>query len=276
MGTGNRVLAHIAGDYTLYFSPESVRTRETSDGILDESVIANLNARLLIYDIPEASDFPNPSGVLRRVAVRINLSCWVIPEHLIPYELLGRMAEAGASWHTVKFDSTEGKKLVTMAVNSLRQELADAVRRSETARDGAERQLGESTESRERAEARYLRRAEGIAERYNGLAADLVAAARVFGISATALQLDAATTAVDAISAGMHERARQYLRANQTLQAAGMGTFTPDCPAGILADVLADVGFEGQALQLQEAFAGAAGSGVPAGDDETFSLVDGK
>src|SRR5205085_1363658 len=84
-------------------------------------------ACLLIYDIPTGSRIPNPSPRLWRVAVRINLSCWLVLEENIPYALLNGMSERGASWHVVKFAGDEAGKLLGMATEALRKEVADAV-----------------------------------------------------------------------------------------------------------------------------------------------------
>ncbi|HJZ56144.1 MAG TPA: hypothetical protein VKE74_14345, partial [Gemmataceae bacterium] len=80
----------------------------------------NLRACLLIYDIPEHSTVANPSGRLRRTAVRVNLFCWVIREGDIPYALLNTMATGGATWHVVKFDAGEAGKLIGMATEALK------------------------------------------------------------------------------------------------------------------------------------------------------------
>src|SRR5262249_2769872 len=90
----------------------------------------NLQACLLIYDIPENSAVANPSPRLRRMAVRVNLSCWVIREGDIPYALLNTMAEGGATWHVVQFDATEAGKLIGMATEALKRDLREALRRA--------------------------------------------------------------------------------------------------------------------------------------------------
>src|SRR5438552_1177899 len=83
---------------------------------------SDLRACLLIYDIPERSAVANPSRFLRRLAVRVNLSCWVIPEGDVPYARLNEMATGGATWHVVRFDAAEAGKLVAMAAAAIRRE----------------------------------------------------------------------------------------------------------------------------------------------------------
>src|SRR5438105_3584365 len=56
-----------------------------------------LSACLLVYDIPTAARVPNPSPRLRRLGVRINLSCRVVREGDVPYALLNSMREGGVS-----------------------------------------------------------------------------------------------------------------------------------------------------------------------------------
>jgi hypothetical protein len=45
----------------------------------------------LVYDIPQASRFPNPSNRLRWFAFRVNLSCWTMHARRFPYALIDSM-----------------------------------------------------------------------------------------------------------------------------------------------------------------------------------------
>lgn len=279
------ILSYDHNGFRLFFLPDQTRTRDGfAAGDIDEAVAANLKARLLIYDIPEGAELDgrpvlNPSGFLRRIGVRVNLSCWVIPEGDIPYNLLNNLRQAGATWHVVRFAPEEGRKLIEMAVESLRREVSEAIRRSEAARAGAEDQLAQERDMTDpsevaKAESRFLRRAEGIQDRYETLTAELTAGATKFGINPRTLNLNAANAAVQAIKAGMEIRAEAFAaaakaaKANGTQTGAILGQMAQQdaVPAYVLADHLRDNGQDAEADKVQAAFADGEGDG-------TFSLI---
>lgn len=102
-----------------------------------------MNASMLVYDIPVVrrtassgrtflvTTFPNPSVRLRRAAVRVNLSTWIVPEGKEPWHLLDEMTKANVRWHLVKFDGSEAEKLADIARDVLRREVENAERRCE-------------------------------------------------------------------------------------------------------------------------------------------------
>ena len=80
---------------------------------------------LLVYDIPEASGLSNPSGLMRRFAVRINLSCWVLPLKNLPLLPVREWVEKGASVEVVEFDEGEREKVVALARRALQREVEE-------------------------------------------------------------------------------------------------------------------------------------------------------
>ena len=211
---------------------------------------SDLRASLLIYDIPERSGVANPSGFLRRMAVRVNLSCWVIPEGDIPYHRLHAMATGGATWHVVRFDAAEAWKLVGMAAAAIRRELRDALRRARRAagRAAAAVEAGESDPGR------YDERARSTVRRLRRLLSDLTAAAGRFGIAAEGLPLLAAARGIDALQAAMKARARLYAEAAEAVRRLGDEAMARAAeadlvPAGVLADDIDDRGGDTSALR---------------------------
>lgn len=79
---------------------------------------------LLVYDIPQRLKFPNPSCKLRRVGTRINLSCWLIPEQYVPYDLLDVFLSKGIAHSLVRFDENEAEKIRELARQGIGAELA--------------------------------------------------------------------------------------------------------------------------------------------------------
>lgn len=263
--TGQIVRTVTQDGVAVFFQPGQVNYRQ-----VDEPGDNNLNACMLLYDIPDQADIANPSPVLRRLGLRVNLSCWVIPESDLPYGLLHSMAVAGATWHAVRFDRSEAQKLVAMGVQSLKRELADQVARARRSEIRASAAMDGSTESTERAEARYQREIAAVTKRYNELAADLATAAARFGIAQEAYGLVDATLAMAGIRMGMEERARTFVQARARLAETGMA-FPETTPAGILADAAEEAGLDGTA-ELRAGFAGVAGSGIMATDDAQIDI----
>jgi hypothetical protein len=212
----------------------------------------------LIYDIPEKSRVPNPSRRLRPIAVRVNLSCWVVREGDIPYALLHEMARGGATWHVVRFDASEGAKLVGMAVEAIKRDIRDAMRRANRSADAAAQKLDPAAEDPTEVKRRYAERARPVVRRLLRLLADVRKAAERFGIEPESVSLADAHAAVSALQAGMLARARAYGEAVEQARmlgdAAMAGAAAADLvPAGILADDIDDRG--GDAGALREAFA---------------------
>lgn len=170
----------------------------------------HLQACLLIYDIPERSSVPNPSARLRSVAVRVNLSCWVIREGDIPYALLNEMALGGATWHVVRFDASEGVKLVGMAVEAIERDIRDAMRRANKSADTAGNKLDQPSDNPSEAKRLYATRRRPIIRRLNRLLVDVQQAAERFGIDSAAISLADAHAGVSALQAGMLARAKAY------------------------------------------------------------------
>lgn len=264
--------------FQVFHLDEQVRTRDVpEDTQIDWDKVGKMRACLLIYDIPERAEINNPSGALRRVGIRANLSCWIIPEDAIPYGLLNTLTEAGASWHTVPFAPEAGKALITIAIQSMKKELQDSINRARRSQAQAATQYEESGES-EKAREYYVRRAEGITARVNELIEDFRQAAARFGIRGDALNLDEAASTVNLIGVAMHERASNFARAaeiartqgSSTSQAilAGIEATGDNSPVvmGALADSLQDDGCDTEAEALRNAF-------IPQTDEDTFSLV---
>lgn len=261
------VVTYRAEGMVIFFLPSLIETGTAAVApdtapIPEPLAPADLRACLLIYDIPERVEFPNPSDRLRRLGVRVNLSCWCVPEIDVPYTLLHEMTKAGATWHVVRFDANEAPKLVRMCLGAIRKEIADAVVRSKQAAARATVQMDDSDNTPEKVEERYLIRARAIAERYTELVTDLTAAARRFGISEAALQTQDADSAIAGISAGMHARARIYLTKVRLVKQQTGAVFVENCPAGMLADFMDDHGMAADASELRRAFADVAGSWV--------------
>lgn len=88
-----------------------------------------MRAVFFSYDIPDSCRYPNPSPKLSRVGARVNLSVWIIPEHLVPRELVADFERERIKYQMVRFDESESGKILTLARESL-QARAEQIRRS--------------------------------------------------------------------------------------------------------------------------------------------------
>lgn len=217
-----------------------------------------MNASLLVYDIPDASGVANPSGRLRRLGVRVNLSAWVIPTSDIPYAFLHRLAARGVTWHAVKFDASEGDKLIELATSAIKLELQRGIASARRSAADAAAEL-ETADEPAAAELRFNRQTRAIVARVNKLIKDMRECAGRFGVDIGERALTA-ETAVVRIKAGMHERARIYAEAAGLIRKATGNPNDPmaaaidadRAPHYAAADYLADHG--GDSSPLQEAF----------------------
>lgn len=218
---------------------------------------------MLFYDIPDRAEIANPSGRLYGRAVRLNLSCWVMPEGNIPYNLVNELNEAGASAYVMPCDPRAAKTLAAAMTDALRREIADAIRRAERSRADAERKLAaENGLSAEEREERLRERADSVVERMGDLLANLEAAAAMFGLPTGALGMTAATRVATTVRDAMHARAAIYAESVKRLRAAGgvtgaalaVAAARDMVPAGVLADGLRDAGETAAADALAAAF----------------------
>lgn len=83
-----------------------------------------MNHYLIVYDIPATCRVKNPSDQFRGHGVRINYSCWIVPEGRVAMLPLDQMQQGGAKVQVVRFDSSETDTLLRMAKTALFDEAA--------------------------------------------------------------------------------------------------------------------------------------------------------
>lgn len=201
---------------------------------------ADLQPCLLVYDVPTRLKIANPSGRLRRLAFRINLSCWVIRRTSIPYAYLNRIANQGVKWRVVSFDAGEAANLVSMAIENIKSEIREAVRRAKKADQRAEDARGNN----EIGDEDHAKAARTNVKRLKKTLQDLRHAASQFGIHESSIGYADAVASVAAIDAGMKAKCAAY--ANLATHARKLRTAEGNAiadaverdliPAGIAAD----------------------------------------
>jgi hypothetical protein len=229
---------------------------------------------LLQYDIPERrgeARVRNPSGTLRRLAVRTSYSVWVVPQDRVPWGLLDGWTHAGVRWHLVPFAAEASEQILALATETLRSQIAaiqasaDKSLQDAGAKLDGDEAAAHGPASTEAAHNLYQRRARRICRRAERLLADAEAAARCFGMPVDELPLGAARAAIRGLQVAAQQRAALYAAmAHQvvgTMLEAAAGA--SDVPPEVLADFIEENGL-GDMTGVREAFAPSA----PAAEDQ--------
>lgn len=74
-----------------------------------------MSSVLCVYDIPQALKIPNPSASFRRFGFRVNLSCWVFPQALVPTDGIESLRAQGATVHVIEFAEKDQDKILDLA-----------------------------------------------------------------------------------------------------------------------------------------------------------------
>lgn len=83
-----------------------------------------MKACLLYYDIPTGSKIYNPSDLLWRLGVRVNLSVWIIPEANVVRVPTSEWRSRGAKVELVRFDENDSDTIIRLAHEALEREAA--------------------------------------------------------------------------------------------------------------------------------------------------------
>lgn len=124
-----------------------------------------MNSVMAAYDIPQSLKITNPSCILRRFGIRVNLSCWIFPNGKVPTDVLDRLRCDGATVHLIEFAEQSQEKILDLARSELRRH-ANAVVKYVNDRTGEmkQRQTAMSLASDE-AKGKFYRKWRGIVGR---------------------------------------------------------------------------------------------------------------
>jgi hypothetical protein len=223
---------------------------------------SKLEVTLFWYDIPKVRGrdiFPNPSNILRRIGVRTNGSDWAIPTHLLPYNLINEMIQAGCNCHMMEFATDTAKRLanlLSIVSDSLDKQVKDSVNSVQAIADDAANQ-DESVDSPDKAASAYRTRVNGAIRRATVYLGDYMQAAKNFGVN---LRLDTAISQVKILQTVAAARARVYAEATKEMamisKLDGMyrAAQTDRVPPAQMADYLADHGKDEMSQKVMDAF----------------------
>lgn len=217
-----------------------------------------MKTSLLLYDIPESSEFDNPSNLLRRVALRINKSCWVVDQDRTPWNLLNEMTTANVVWHLFEFAEAATENIMKVAADMLRKDLADMAKRENEALIRADAQLAEALadttagdKTWEAARKKHATHRESTLKRTEKVVADLEKAAEMFGLDVGSFDFNRAINRVNGIRSLQGARAASYAEMTEMAKGTSLEVAAKDgdVPEGILRDFLTDQGKDVSAAQ---------------------------
>ncbi len=212
-----------------------------------------MKTSLLMYDVPTSSEMNNPSNLLRRVALRINLSVWVVDSDRTPWTLLNEMTTAGVTWHLFPFAEEATENVLKVAADMLRKDLADISKRENEALVRADAQLAEALADNtagdktwDAARNKHARHRESTLKRTEKVVRDLETAAEMFGLDVGSFDFRKAHDRVKGIRSLNGARAASYAELAEAAKgtAMEMAAKAGDVPAGILQDYLEDQGVD--------------------------------
>jgi hypothetical protein len=191
-----------------------------------------VSIHLLQYDIPEERVtgrsgrtysrpvMNNPSARLWRAgAVRLTLSCWLIHDGAIPASLVNDFRRFGVRYETAPFDPSAGEALATMALNSIRREVAEYLQRARETAASESARLDDVEAGQEAAtHKRYRSRMAAVTRRVREAISRVRTAAERFGISDDQLSIPDSLNSLSAIKIGMERRAEVYAKAHRLIE----------------------------------------------------------
>lgn len=209
-----------------------------------------MSAHLLVYDIPQNRDVPNPSARLRPIAFRINLSCWVIMRADMPWDLLNHWTENRVKWRIVKFDESESENLAKLAIDSIKVEIRGTLDRANRTLSRETRKLQEGDEELRERLSEHRKATLRTVKKLRRTLRELQSAASRFGVTDRELGLGDAIEQVGVIGYTMRERAREYVNSLNALAALNgpqdglLQTLRNggQVPEGLIGDYLEDAG----------------------------------
>lgn len=208
----------------------------------------SVRCSLLTYDIPEKSGVPNPSKQLRRRAVRVNLSCWVVPDDRMPHHLLESWDLTGVVYRVVPFDPAAADKLQQLARDAI-SETVRMLTDKLTKRVGKADQIGNVDE-----QTTYLKRLEVARKSALRHLEDLQAAMPGFGIGDMGGSLLSARVQIEQLTSAARARASIYttmaaLAAHSAMpQQMAAAACADELPDYALVDLLEDAGEDNRPL----------------------------
>lgn len=217
-----------------------------------------MRVQMLVYDIPETSDLQNPSAELHRRGIRLNLSCWAIPDGRVPWSLLSELSQGGATWYMVQFAQEEEVKICEMVVRSLTREVELAQRAAEHAEQRA-RELADDDMGRKQL-VLYRRRAFAALSLAKRRLAAAEQCAEGFREERVTNVIEQARRRMEYLRARVENQADCFARAIQAMrqlpgehaQSMTEAAQTGDLPAPIAADYLEETADDDHARQLAD------------------------
>lgn len=267
-----RVLRVVESGIEVFFPRPIVRSRLVVEAGDVDPAAYNVTYSQFQYDIPEWSEYPNPSGWLRSVAVRDTLSCWIIRKGDVSISRIGEMLDAGVRVKIRDYAAHETRELVEDMIRSLFEQAQEAMESVQSREAAAEAYLNTAEEegiTEEVARRNYEVRIKNIARDINDLSGSLETVAKTLGLNGAMrfVNLNRLRTITRETTKRMNKRVAAYRQGVAALAAVGTLEATAMANAAATGE---DVLPNAMADMLREAGNDAAADAI----DHTFRLTD--
>lgn len=201
---------------------------------------------VLVYDIPTIpGQIANPSNGLRRMCVRINLSCWLVKNGRIPHEVIESLDRGqGVRWFVTPEFAGDPSTMLQFCADNMQEDINKQCQRvNALLAEGPTTKGANGVPSRIPADVeRWERNVRLAQERVTRLIEDSEVAAAEFGLD---IGMRKATSWLQrltnriALRSAAYREAAESLDANDPLRDAANNQ---EVPAGILGDYVQDNG----------------------------------
>ena len=223
----------------------------------------NIRFAVFQYDIPEAVDFPNPTGYLRArnnagkvFAFKTQYSMWLVDRDNPPLALQNRMEKAGCTVDLYPLDPCDNAKYLARAAEQMKRDIEKAKKTQEKSLREADNRLEEAErdfnngvigwDRLNKARRDHAKHRENALGRMEQLVKDLEAACEQFGIAKPDDALKSARNRVAGIRALGSRRAELYVELANAVKGTAMEAAAREAevPAGILMDYAEERGHD--------------------------------
>lgn len=272
--TGDSVQTGFAEKLQIWFNPLQIDTRVVLEESDVDAAMLNESLTILDYDVPSSGPTEgfSPAAALRRYAVPMTKSVWLVRSSNVPWNFIAEMRSMGVKIDTSKLDASETRRKVSRAVLFMIDQLNAKIAASLTTARNAGIKL-------DQAQANGVNPDDAIKTYKKSIAAvdhtlrkyidDTNEGAKAFTLNVTAFGMPRLQDHAKAIRATMDERAEAYAQATRALADVDpvLATMAAQDQLHVapMADALREAGKEEEADAVQKAFSET--------DDGTFSLV---
>lgn len=267
--TGDSVQTGLAAGVRIWFRPLQLDRRVVLEaGDVDEATL-NDTLTMIDYDVPSYGETEGftPCPELRRYAVPMTKSVWLVRSGNTPWNFIARMRSMGVKIDTSKLDPQETRRKVARAllfvadqINERVASFTESARRAEAAL--AEHDADADESERAAALKKYRKQAAAIAHAAKEYAENQAEGLAAFAVNLSAVNMPGLRAHAANIRRVMDERASAYAAgaaalaasADSTAQALAPLAAADQLPVHVMSDALREAGDDKAADAINDTF----------------------